>query len=197
MAVLCANLDALEPAEVKVAVQIGIDTGRRPEDILDLPWDCLQRDKDGAAVLVYDNAKADRLGRRLPISEATATVITRKQSLVRQQFPDTPVSELTLLPGPRRNPDGRRPITISMLEDRHRAWVSGLGALRTRDETEFDKARITPYAYRHTYAQRHADAGVPVDVPAELLDHRNLNVTRCYYNPRELHQMSEKLQVAC
>jgi integrase len=185
MAVLCANLDALEPAEVKVAVQIGIDTGRRPEDILDLPWDCLQRDKDGAAVLVYDNAKADRLGRRLPISEATATVITRQQSLVRQQFPDTPVSELTLLPGPRRNPDGRRPITLSMLEDRHRAWVSGLGALRTRDETEFDKARITPYAYRHTYAQRHADAGVPVDVLAELLDHRNLNVTRCYYRVGE------------
>jgi hypothetical protein len=30
---------------------------------------------------------------------------------------------------------------------------------------------------------------VPIDVLAELLDHRNLNVTRCYYrNPRELHQ---------
>ena len=37
------------------------------------------------------------------------------------------------------------------------------------------------YAYRHTYAQRHADAGVPIDVLAELLDHRNLNVTRRYY----------------
>ena len=46
-------------------------------------------------------------------------------------------------------------------------------------------------------AQRHADAGVPIDVLAELLDHRNLNVTRCYYNSRELHQMSEFPQVAC
>jgi hypothetical protein len=33
----------------------------------------------------------------------------------------------------------------------------------------------------HSYAQRHADAGVPIDVLAELLDHRNLNVTRGYY----------------
>jgi integrase len=181
MAVLCANLDTLEPLEVKVATQIAIDTGRRPEDILDLPHDCLRRDTDGAAVLVYDNAKADRLGRRLPISDVTATVITGQQQRVRARFPHTPSGELTLLPSPRRNPDGRRPITISMLEARHRIWVTGLGTLRTREGTEVDPARVIPYAYRHTYAQRHADAGVPIDVLAELLDHRNLNVTRGYY----------------
>ena len=45
MAVLCASLDTLEPPEVKVAVQIAIDTGRRPEDILDLPLDCLTATK--------------------------------------------------------------------------------------------------------------------------------------------------------
>jgi hypothetical protein len=56
MTVLCTNLDSLEPVEVKVATQIGIDTGRRPEDILTLPLDCLARDKDGGDVLVYDNA---------------------------------------------------------------------------------------------------------------------------------------------
>ena len=50
---------------------------------------------------------------------------------------------------------------------------TGCGAAH-RDGTEFDKARIVPYAYRHTYAQRHADAGVPIDVLAELLDHRKL-----------------------
>jgi hypothetical protein len=146
MAVLCANLDTLEPLEVKVATQIAIDTGRRPEDILDLPLDCLQRDKDDAAVLVYDNAKAHRLGRRLPISEATATVINDQQHRVRARFPHTPAGELTLLPSPRRNPDGRRPITISMLEDRHRSWVTGLGILRTRDGTEVDRTRVIPYA---------------------------------------------------
>jgi hypothetical protein len=29
----------------------------------------------------------------------------------------------------------------------------------------FDPALVAPYALRHSYAQRHADAGVPVDVP--------------------------------
>ena len=73
-----------------------------------------------------------------------------------------------------------------MLEGRHRELgQTGLGPLRTRDGAEFDTAKIVPYAYRHTYAQRHADAGVPIDVLAELLDHRNLNVTRGYYRVGE------------
>ena len=38
-----------------------------------------------------------------------------------------------------------------------------------------------PYAYRHSYAQRHADSGVPIDVLAELLDHRSYSVTSGYY----------------
>jgi hypothetical protein len=185
MTALCASLDTLVPAEVRAATQIAIDTGRRPEDILGLPLDCLARDADGAPVLVYDNAKAHRLGRRLPISEATAAVITGQQARVRAQFPATPRGELKLLPAARRNPGGRRPLSISMLEDRHRDWVTGLGTLRTRDGTELDTARAVPYAYRHTYAQRHADAGVPIDVLAELLDHRNLNVTRRYYRVGE------------
>ena len=181
MTVLCANLRTLEPAEVRVATQIGIDTGRRPEDILSLPLDCLARDKDGGAVLVYDNVKADRLGRRLPISNTTAEVITRQQDRVRQRFPRALAAKLKLLPATYRNPDGNKPISRSTLEARHRAWVSTLPALRTRDGVVSDPAKIVPYAYRHSYAQRHADAGVPIDVLAELLDHRSYSVTRGYY----------------
>jgi len=185
MAALCASLDSLQPAEARTAIQIAIDTGRRPEDILALPLDCLARDADGGAVLIYDNAKAGRLARRLPIGQATAAVILAQQARVRDRFPHTPAGELKLLPGPRRNPGGRRAISIDMLDQRHREWVDGLGTLQTRDGAEFDKARATPYAYRHTYAQRHADAGVPIDVLAQLMDHRDLNVTRGYYRVGE------------
>ena len=181
MAVLCANLDTLEPVEVRVATQIGIDTGRRPEDILNLPLDCLARDKDGGDALVYDNIKANRLGRRLPISTATAAVITGQQQRIRQRFPHTLAAKLKLLPTPYRNPDGHKVISKTTLQARHRDWVAGLPTLRTRDGVEFDMAKIVPYAYRHTYAQRHADAGIPIDVLAELLDHRSYSVTRRYY----------------
>jgi hypothetical protein len=57
--------------------------------------------------------------------------------------------------------------------------------LNTGDGVEFDRARITPYAWRHTYAQRHADVGVPVDVLRELMDHRVMDTTKQYFRVGE------------
>ncbi|MER5383322.1 hypothetical protein ABT040_24155 [Streptomyces sp. NPDC002688] len=45
-----------------------------------------------------------------------------------------------------------------------------------------DGSRQTP---RHCYAQRHADAGVPVDVLKELMDHRLVHTTMGYYRVGE------------
>jgi hypothetical protein len=187
---LCQHLPLLhsgQPSsrEIRLAVELLIDTGRRPEEILRLPYDCLTRDPDGAAVLIYHNHKRNRRDRRLPISQATATLITTQQARIRQRFPDTPPAELALLPTPHANPAGRKPISGGLLDLRHRIWISQLPALRLDDGTEFDRSKIVPYAYRHTYAQRHADAGVPIDVLAKLLDHRNLDVTRRYYRVEE------------
>ncbi|MFI5065501.1 MAG: tyrosine-type recombinase/integrase [Streptosporangiales bacterium] len=185
MQVLCAALGDLEPGEFRAAAQVAIDTGRRPEEIVSLPLDCLTRDRDGKAVLVYDNRKAARDRRRLPVSEDTAAVITAQQARVTAWFAGTPPGELALLPTPLRNPAGRRPASVSWFENRHREWAGRLGPLTTRDGTPFDPARIVPYAYRHTYAQRHADAGVPIDVLAQLMDHKNLDQTRGYYRVGE------------
>jgi integrase len=186
---LCGQLAVLECGlsgrEIRVAVELLMDTGRRPEEVLRLRWDCLGRDPDGSAVLVYDNHKRDRRDRRLPISQATAEVITAQQARVRERFPDTPLTELVLLPTPHANPAGRSPISGGLLDMRHRSWVDRLPTLRRDDGTEFDKSKIIPYAYRHSYAQRHADAGVPIDVLSELLDHRALEVTRRYYRVEE------------
>jgi hypothetical protein len=48
-------------------------------------------------------------------------------------------------------------------------------------QAPFDASLITPYALRHSYAQRHADAGVPVDVLKELMDHVSVTTTMGYY----------------
>ncbi|MGY2744960.1 hypothetical protein [Arthrobacter sp. UYCu723] len=178
---ICAHLDRLTSPPMRAGIELAIDTGRRPEEIAALAFDCLARDADGSAVLVFDNHKAGRLGRRLPINANTAEVITAQQQWVRARYPHTPVGELKLLPTDRRNPGGDRSLSAFSLAFHHRVWITNMPVLRTVDDTEFDKALIVLYAYRHTYAQRHADAGVPIDVLRELMDHRKLDTTSGYY----------------
>ena len=182
---VCGHLPSLPAPHIRTAIEILIDTGRRPEDVVALPLDCLAASQDGSPVLIYDNHKANRLGRRLPVPEATARSIRAQQQRVRGQFPGTPAGALKLLPTGWANRDGRRPLTVPALSAAHRDWVTSLPPLLLPDGAEYDKDRVIPYAYRHTYAQRHADAGVPVDVLAELMDHRSLNVTRGYYRVGE------------
>ncbi len=186
---LCGHLPLLEQEpsgqEIRCAVELLTDTGRRPNEILQLPWDCLARDPGGSPVLVYDNHKRQRPGRRLPISQATADVITAQQRRVRDRFPATPAAELVLLPAPHANPGGRRAISGGTLDLRHRTWLDQLPPLRAADGTEFGKAKIVPYCYRHTYAQRHADVGVPVDVLRDLMDHKLMDTTKRYYRVGE------------
>ena len=38
-----------------------------------------------------------------------------------------------------------------------------------------------PYAFRHSFAQRHADNGTPIDVLAAMMGHRTIDTTRGYY----------------
>ena len=54
-------------------------------------------------------------------------------------------------------------------------------ALVLADGTEYDRGKIVPYCYRHTYAQRHADAGIAPDVLRDLMNHRSINATLRYY----------------
>lgn len=181
MTQICSHLGLLRSASMRAGIELAIDTGRRPEEICDLAFDCLARDPDGGAVLVFDNHKAARLGRRLPIAAATAAVITAQQDRVRARYPDTAEADLKLLPTDRRNPAGTRSVTAFSMAFAHRAWVESMPTMHTPDGVVFDKALIVLYAYRHTYAQRHADAGVPIDVLRELMDHRKLDTTSGYY----------------
>ncbi|MGW4784975.1 tyrosine-type recombinase/integrase [Streptomyces sp. NPDC004230] len=186
---LCAYLDLFEDMtcrELRLAVELLMDTGRRPEEICRLEFNCLTRDGQGRPVLVYDNWKEQRQRRELPIHEPTAKLILAQQERVRARFPDEPPSKLVLLPTQNLNLHGDRAIDSNHLSGMHRDWIETLPEFRLGDDTVFDKLKIFPYAYRHSYAQRHADAGVPIDALAELMDHESLETTRTYYRVKEV-----------
>ncbi len=73
------------------------------------------------------------------------------------------------------------------LGDGLRFWVRAIPELlsdavdSTGTRIPFDRNRIYPYAFRHSYAQRHADAGVAIDVLRDLMDHKHIATTQGYY----------------
>lgn len=196
---LCANLHVLDKLfipEVRVAIELAIDTGRRPDEICQLPFDCLERDGSGKPVLIYDNIKSNRLGRRLPITDSTAELIAVQQKRVRERYPVEPSAAMKLLPATTSNPHGTKGLTDNWVSRQHREWINTLPPVQVPITNEavnkrgtapqpFDMSRIHLYAYRHTYCQRHADAGVAIDVLAKLMDHRSTGTTQGYYRVGE------------
>ncbi|HEX6595436.1 MAG TPA: hypothetical protein VF045_00770, partial [Acidimicrobiales bacterium] len=75
-------------------------------------------------------------------------------------------------------------MSVDTFSCHHRKWVDGL-ALVGPDGQPFNAKLVVPYAYRHSYAQRHADAGVSPDVPRELMGHRTMQTTQLYYRVTE------------
>jgi integrase len=190
-----ANLDRLQAAGGpgwRAAVELMAGVGRRPGELCRLGLQCLDYDQITGAqhtgpVLVHDMTKVAKTGCRLPINDREAAIITAQQARVRADFPHTPPERLALFPRPAKNPDGTKPVTAGGLALTVRAWVDALPRLDTDERgtdgrpVPFPRARVFPYAFRHTYAQRHADAGTPVDTLKELLGHDTVRSTLGYY----------------
>jgi integrase len=110
---LISALPVLEEAaspDIRAMVGLLMDTGRRPAEICKLGWDCLDQDRDGKYALIYTDFKANRAGRRLPITGDTASVIIGQQQRVRARYPSTPASELAMFPRTTTNRAGERPL---------------------------------------------------------------------------------------
>ncbi|MFI1790934.1 tyrosine-type recombinase/integrase [Streptomyces olivaceoviridis] len=162
------------------------DTGRRPEEAARLRRSCVQR-IDGKPTLIYDNLKRRRYGRRLPITEDTARHIETWENKL-SALPVRAVAQEWLFPAPGQNRTRRGHMSAHHFSAKiFRTWVDriphllGEGLDDEGSPVPYDRAEITVYGLRHAYAQRHADAGVPVDHLRELMDHREIDTTMGYY----------------
>jgi integrase len=177
------------------------DTGRRPAELTSLGVDAVSRDHDGGPILVYDNRKSRRHGRRLPIGEDLHATLWAWRQVVVARFPDTPTDQLALFPRPTRNREGTKPMLADQLSHKFGDWIAGLERIDGPDRDSagqpvaFDRNRIYPYAFRHTYAQRHADAGTPVEVLQALMDHTDIKTTQGYFRvtSKRKRQATEQL----
>ena len=196
---LDARLDLLGPAGRAGAIpaadlqlmhqtiyQILRDTGRRPGEAVSLRTGCIEV-TGGQHNLIYDNHKAGRMRRRLPITTSTAEIILTWQQH-RAQLPVPAALDQWMFPTPLlRARQSRGHVTPACAARAFKIWVARIGTIDSEltgpdgVPVPFEASLITPYALRHSYAQRHADAGVPVDVLKELMDHVSVTTTMGYY----------------
>jgi integrase len=163
------------------------DTGRRPGEVVSLKVGCIEV-IDGQHNLIYDNHKAARRRRRLPITTATAEIVLAWERR-RAELPTPPATRQWLFPSPLlRSRQSLGHVTASCVGRVFREWVRAIpkldGEVLGPDGAPlpFNRSLIAPSGLRHCFAQRHADAGVPVDVLKELLDHVSIQTTLGYYN---------------
>lgn len=161
------------------------DTGRRPYEIGELRTGCLKRE-DREWVLVWDNRKAGRNGRHLPVTSETAGTI-RRWLAVRETLDLPTGSEGYLFPPAGENGQLRH-LLPEQIAGIIRTWADDKDMALLAEEfgpdgerIAFDTSLVFPYAFRHSFCQRHADAGIDPDVLRELMDHRSEATTHCYY----------------
>jgi integrase len=168
----------------RTVYQVLRDTGRRPGELVPLAVDCLEVEA-GEYALVYDNRKKHRLRRRLPITAETAASIQHWQHY--RAGLDLPASAQRWLFPACNESSGPGHLTTHRFARALHQWVAAIPVLHSDlpgpegSPIPFDRSLIYPYAFRHSYAQRHADAGVSVEILKELMDHTDLKVTQGYY----------------
>ena len=107
-----------------LAYQLLKGTGRRVGEVASLHLDCLGVDEHAKAVLVYDNHKAARMGRRLPLADTRLVdAIRAQQSWVVHRFPNTARDKLWLLPRPTKNVNGTVHLSQHQIHDWMRVWI--------------------------------------------------------------------------
>src|SRR5664279_3388146 len=128
-----------------------------------------------------------RMHRRLPITTETAEVVMAWERH-RSQLRTPPALRHWLFPSPllcAKQSHGH--VTSACVGSAFKAWMGRIERIDSEllgpdgCPAPFDRSVITPYALRHSYAQRHADAAVPVDVLKELMDHASVGTTMGYY----------------
>ena len=152
---LCAHLDALVSPQMRTAVELAIDTGRRPEEICDLDFDCLARDANGCPC--WSTTITSQPPRPSPADQRAPRRWSPPAAPGAGPLAAHPARRAELLPTDQRNPDAvaRSPALACRFAPRLGQPDAG-AAHHRRDRVR--QAQDRSLRLPTHLAQRHADA---------------------------------------
>lgn len=197
---LMNNLDLLvrttpyATAEARAMLYIHERCGRRTNETTKLFDDCITYDNEGTPYLEWERGKPPYTrGPRLPIHQETHDGIRQWQEIKRAHG----VTSKWLFPKTDANSSVDKHWHPQYLGARLGNLLDGIEAHAPINDpvvgidgnlVYFDLGSIDPYAFRHAFAQRYADATdengnptTPADVLQDLMGHSNFLTTMAYY----------------
>lgn len=163
---------ALFPSLTEQALyRLMVTTGLRGVDLTRLTIDCVIHDKDGNPLLRYTNYKFSREAVTI-IDQRSEQVISDQRERVLRDYGNI----RWLFPRPQENHEGRFNYSTGTWRQQLQAWLSRIDL---RDENG-RKVTVTPHQFRHTYATRLVNSGVPLDCISILLDHSSTSMSERY-----------------
>lgn len=180
-------------AESQAMIYVHERCGRRTGETVRLRDDCITYDNQGSPYLEWRRGKPPyTMGKRLPIHQETHDLIRQWQEIKRERD----IKSGWLFPSLRYT-TADKPYDTSYLGTRVSELVRAVqehapfeGPVEGVEGNlvHFDLTTIDPYAFRHAFAQRLADATdadgrptTPPDVLQDYMGHKNFNTTMAYY----------------
>lgn len=169
----------------RCALELLMETGRRPGEIASLDADCLIQDRHGGWLLRYTAHKTGGAVKELPVETPVADSIQTWQRVRAERG----IRARVLFPtGRRRMQDEHVPhIGESYFGRILQSYIRRLPPIPSPIfdvdgvAVDFDLSTVQPYDFRRAYAQRHADNGTAPDVLRQLMDHASMSTTMTYY----------------
>ncbi len=168
------SLAMLEDNGLRNLVKVLIGTGRRANELLRLPTNCVEAGPDGDPYLRFFSGKMAKED-MIPIDPATAAAIVDQQALVLRRWP---AGSQWLFPRPKVNPLGMHPFGLSTLNRGLQRWANALD-LRMALPPDAPPGAVAPlvhltaHRFRHTIATRMINEDVPQYVVQRFLGHES------------------------
>lgn len=161
------------PADgTRAIVSLLLATGLRSGDVVRLRFDPIVYDPSGAPFIDYFMHKL-RKDHRVPIDDATVSVIRDQQKATRALFPTTP----WLFPRLLSNADGQAFFSTATVVVRLQRWIE---TIDVTDRAGQPVRHIHPHQFRHTLGTRLINNGVPQHVVQKILGHDSSQMTDHY-----------------
>lgn len=155
-------------------------SGIRVSELCSIPFNCIRQDMDGCKLFIYSNKMQDNDFIIIPL--ALFKRIKNYQKSVLQERPD---AVYLFYYGQRK--DNNKPISVKTYTRHMQSYITEWG-IKNQDGTDHV---YQSHSYRHKKGRDMVEAGIPLYMISQCLNHKSMNMTLVYAEARTAFRKKE------